>query len=129
MPKPLSLAAAALAMTATALVPTTAADAQRYGRQGYADDRAYRDGDHRGGREYRGRDRSYSDYRARQKCRSPAGCSAARSRGAATICSAPSWAAPRGRSPAARSIAATAPAIAAADLLQFRLQGVASSSA
>ena len=68
MLKPLSLAAAALAMTASALVPTAAADAQRYDRQGYAYDQAYRDGYNRDAREYRGRDRSYQAYRARQKC-------------------------------------------------------------
>lgn len=62
--KKMTLTAATLAMGAGALVPATAADAQRYRGGGYArsyDDRAY-------AREYRGRD-DYRSYRARQKCK------------------------------------------------------------
>lgn len=60
----MTLTAATLAMGAGALVPATAADAQRYRGGDYArsyDDRAY-------AREYRGRD-DYRSYRARQKCK------------------------------------------------------------
>ena len=70
MLKQLSLAGAALAMGAAALVPMTPASAQRYHR-GYSDsyDRpAYGDyRDHRDYRDYRGYDRR-SNYRAYQKC-------------------------------------------------------------
>ncbi|MDB5696821.1 MAG: hypothetical protein JWN21_2364 [Sphingomonas bacterium] len=58
MIKKLSLFGAALAMTATAIVPATAADAQRY-RRGY--EQNYQ-------REYRGDD-GYARSRARQKCK------------------------------------------------------------
>ena len=73
MLKQLSLAGAALAMGAAALVPMTPASAQRYHR-GYSDyyDRPaysdYRDHrDYRDYRDYRGYDRR-SNYRAYQKC-------------------------------------------------------------
>ncbi|HEU0043084.1 glycine zipper 2TM domain-containing protein [Sphingomonas sp.] len=60
MIKKLSLVGATVAMTASALLPATAADAQRNRR--YYDDRgAY-------AREYRGDD-NYNRYRARQKCK------------------------------------------------------------
>ena len=70
MLKKLSLVGAALAMTATAVIPVAPAMAQsRY-------DRGYRDG-YRGGydRTYRGYDGQYRDYRdyrhrARERCRS-----------------------------------------------------------
>ncbi len=70
MLKTLSLAGAALAMTATALVPITPAVAQRgyYGdNRGY--DRGY-DRGYRNDRVYRGDRGYYNDrnYRARQKC-------------------------------------------------------------
>jgi hypothetical protein len=63
MIKKLSLVGATVAMTASALLPATAADAQRY-RRDY-DDRSYY------GREYRGDDgyRYRNNYRARQKCK------------------------------------------------------------
>jgi uncharacterized protein YcfJ len=77
MMKQLSIAAAALAMGTTAMVPA-AADAQRYYGERYAYDRSYDDGYNRGGyrdgyrdrgnRQYRG-DRGY--YRNRnQRCNS-----------------------------------------------------------
>ena len=53
--KTITLAAAALAMTASALVPVSAADAQRRGYRGDS----YSEGYYRGQR----------DYRARQKCK------------------------------------------------------------
>lgn len=59
--KTMSLAGAAIAMSATAMIPATPAMAQRYGSsRGY--DRGYYDN----GRSYRGE--SYNSYRARQKC-------------------------------------------------------------
>lgn len=64
--KQFTLAAAALAMGATAIIPATPAAAQRYGDRYYGDryDRYDRYND---GRYY---DRGYRDsYRARQKCR------------------------------------------------------------
>ena len=61
--KKLTLTAATLAMGAGALLPATAADAQRYRGSSY--DRSYNGYD---GREYRGRD-SYRSYRAREKCK------------------------------------------------------------
>ena len=66
--KQLTLTAATLAMGAGAILPATAADAQRY-RGGSYDrsyGRSYDDGYY--GREYRGRD-DYRSYRARQKCK------------------------------------------------------------
>jgi uncharacterized membrane protein len=62
MIKKLSLFGAAAAMTASAIVPATAADAQRY-RRNY-DQSQYE-------REYRGDDgyRYRNNYRARQKCK------------------------------------------------------------
>ncbi|USU07785.1 glycine zipper 2TM domain-containing protein [Sphingomonadaceae bacterium OTU29MARTA1] len=75
MLKTLSLAGAALAMTATALVPITPAVAQSryYGERGYdrGYDRGYRsDRGYRNERVYRGDRGYYNDrnYRARQKC-------------------------------------------------------------
>ncbi len=69
MLKTLSLAGAALAMTATALVPVTPAVAQSryYGGNRY--ERGY-DRGYRGDRVYRGDRGYYNDrgYRARQKC-------------------------------------------------------------
>ena len=74
MTKIFSLAAAALAMSASALIPTASADAQRYGghryERAYGD--AYDDGYNRGprygyGRTYRG-DRGY--YRSNNRCKS-----------------------------------------------------------
>ena len=62
--KKLTLAGAAFAMGATALIPATPAMAQRYDR-GYSA-RHYNDGYNR---TYRGRDRSYRNYRAAEKCR------------------------------------------------------------
>ena len=62
--KKLTLTAATLAMGAGALLPATAADAQRHRGQTYS--RAYDDGYY--GRTYRGDD-SYNRYRARQKCK------------------------------------------------------------
>lgn len=69
--KTFTLAASALALGATALVPATA-DAQRWGSrydQGYDGYRGgYRDGGYdRGYREYRGNDRRYN-YRTRRGC-------------------------------------------------------------
>lgn len=77
--KTFTLAASALALGATALVPA-AAEAQRYGSRyergydGYQDgyrgggyDRGYR-GDDRGYREYRGNDRRYYNARSRRGC-------------------------------------------------------------
>jgi uncharacterized protein YcfJ len=63
--KKLTLAGAAIAMGAASLVPATPAFAQRYDRGYYSDryDRGYSDR-----RVYRGSDRSYRNYRARQKC-------------------------------------------------------------
>ena len=66
--KKLTLVGAALAMTATAVIPAAPAMAQRRAyeeayRDGYNHD-GYRDGY----RTYRGNDRSYRNYRARQKC-------------------------------------------------------------
>lgn len=62
--KNLTLSAATLAMAAGALLPATAADAQRY--RGSSASRSYDDGYY--GREYRGRD-DYARYRAREKCK------------------------------------------------------------
>jgi uncharacterized protein YcfJ len=67
--KKLTLVGAALAMTATAVIPAAPAMAQS---RAYRD--AYRDGYNRDGyrdgyRTYRGNDRDYRSYRARQKCR------------------------------------------------------------
>lgn len=59
--KKLILATAALSMGASAIVPVTAASAQRYDRY---DRRDYRDGYYDRGY----RDRSFRNYRARQKC-------------------------------------------------------------
>ena len=60
MMKTFSLAAAALAMSASALVPVSAADAQRYRHsRGDAYDRGYYNGER--------------DYRARQKCKDGTG--------------------------------------------------------
>ena len=65
--KTLTLAASALAMTTTALVPT-AADAQRY-RGGYERGYDNRGGYDRGGyRDYRGDDRRYSNRRRGGGC-------------------------------------------------------------
>ena len=63
--KKVTLAGAAIAMGAASLVPATPAFAQRYDRGYYSDryDRGYSDR-----RVYRGSDRSYRNYRARQKC-------------------------------------------------------------
>lgn len=63
MLKKLTLAGAALAMTATGLVPaaTAAAEAQSYRSRHYRADRYY----DRSDRDYR----RYNNYRARQKCR------------------------------------------------------------
>jgi len=72
--KKLSLVGAALVMTATAVVPVAPAMAQSRYDRGYRD--SYRDGYNRDGwynrdgyRSYRGYDRSYRSYRAREKCR------------------------------------------------------------
>ena len=66
MIRKLSLAAAALAMGSTALVPA-AADAQRYGdRHGRAYRQAYRDGYNHGPRSYRGGDYRYD--RGSRRC-------------------------------------------------------------
>lgn len=69
MIKQFTLAAAALAMGATAVIPATPAAAQRYGDRYYG--QRY-DGQYNGGRYYNdGRyyDRGYrNSYRARQKC-------------------------------------------------------------
>lgn len=70
MIKQFTLAAAALAMGATAVIPATPASAQRYGDRYYGDryDRGY-------GNQYRGYDNRYrgrnyyNNYRARQKCK------------------------------------------------------------
>ena len=72
MLKKLSIVGAALAMTATAVIPAAPATAQsRY-------DRGYRDGDYNGygynngynnGRTYRGYDQNYRNYRAYKKCK------------------------------------------------------------
>jgi hypothetical protein len=60
----LSLAGAALAMSATALIPVTPASAQRYEREYRGDRGGYRDYD-RGYRDDRGyNDRGYNDRRA-----------------------------------------------------------------
>ena len=71
MLKTLSLAGAALAMTATALVPVTPAVAQSryYGDRGY--ERGGYDRGYRNDRVYRGDRGYYNDrnYRARQKCK------------------------------------------------------------
>ncbi|MBV9747278.1 MAG: glycine zipper 2TM domain-containing protein [Acetobacteraceae bacterium] len=64
MIKKLTLFGATLAMGAGALVPATAADAQRYG--GYSNRGYYQQGYYP--REYRGDD-NYARYRARQKCK------------------------------------------------------------
>jgi uncharacterized protein YcfJ len=67
MLKTLSLVGAALAMTATAVIPVAPAMAQSRYDRGYSD--AYRDGYNRDGyRTYRGYDRDYRNYRMRQKC-------------------------------------------------------------
>jgi uncharacterized protein YcfJ len=64
--KKLTLFGAALAMTATAVIPAAPAMAQS---RAYRD--AYRDGYNRETpRTYRGNDRNYRDYRARERCRS-----------------------------------------------------------
>ena len=70
MIKQFTLAAAALAMGATAIIPATPAAAQRYGDRYYGDryDRGYGNR-YNDGRYY---DRGYRDnysYRARQKCK------------------------------------------------------------
>lgn len=71
--KKLSLIGAALAMTGTALIPTTPAAAQRYEYRdrdydrGYGRDRGYRD--YRDYRRYDRDDRRYYRDRARDKCR------------------------------------------------------------
>ena len=78
--KTFTLAASALAMTATALVPV-AADAQRY-RGGYErgyDNRGYGGYDRGGYRDYRGDDRGYREYRGNDRrynynARSRRGC-------------------------------------------------------
>ena len=68
MLKKLTIVGAALAMTATAVIPAAPAMAQsRY-------DRSYQGGYNRGnsynnGRTYRGYDQNYRSYRARQKCK------------------------------------------------------------
>ena len=67
MLKKLSIVGAALAMTATAVIPAAPAQAQsRY-------DRSYRDNGYNRGnynnRTYRGYDRNYRSYRANQKCK------------------------------------------------------------
>jgi hypothetical protein len=75
MMKTLSLVGAALAMTATAVIPAAPAMAQSRWDQGYYNDGYGRDGYDRGGyyrddyRSYRGNDREYRNYRAREKCR------------------------------------------------------------
>lgn len=71
MIKQFTLAAAALAMGATAVIPATPAEAQRYGDRYYGQryDTQYRNGYYNDGRYY---DRSYRNsynYRARQKCK------------------------------------------------------------
>lgn len=63
--KQITLAASALAMTASAMAPV-AADAQRY-RGGYYD-RGYSDYDRGGYREYRGNDRRYYNRRSGRGC-------------------------------------------------------------
>ncbi len=72
--KSLSLAGAALAMTATALVPAAPAAAQSryYGDRGYNrgyDNRGYDNGYGRDGRVYRGDNGYYRDNRGRQQCK------------------------------------------------------------
>lgn len=67
MLKKLSIVGAALAMTATTVIPAAPAMAQsRY-------DRSYRDNGYNRGnydnRIYRGQDRNYRNYRANQKCK------------------------------------------------------------
>ena len=64
MIKKLGLIGATLAMTATAVLPTTAADAQRY-RGGYDQGSYY--GQNYNGRTYRGQDNTYR-YRQPRKC-------------------------------------------------------------
>lgn len=67
MLKKLSIVGAALAMTATAVIPAAPAQAQsRYDRSYRGDryDRGYYNG-----RTYRGYDQNYRNYRARQKCK------------------------------------------------------------
>ena len=66
MLKKLSLAGAAIAMAAFALVPASA-DAQRYRGQDRAYHEAYRDGYNHGPRYYRGRDGRYND-RSYRRC-------------------------------------------------------------
>lgn len=72
MLKKLSLVGAALAMTATTVIPAAPAMAQS--RYGSDYDQAYRDGYNRDGynrdgyRTYRGNERGYRNYRARDKC-------------------------------------------------------------
>ena len=67
--KKLSLAGAALAMGATALIPATPAMAQRYDR-GYGYDRGYDGyGYDRGYRGYRGQDRRYYSNRNAHPCK------------------------------------------------------------
>ena len=62
MIKKLGLIGATVAMTASALLPATAADARQHRRYYSQYDQGYY------GREYRGDD-SYARYRARQKCK------------------------------------------------------------
>ena len=131
MLKTLSLAGAALAMTATALVPITPAVAQsrHYGERGYdrGYDRGYRgDRGYRNERVYRGDRGYYNDrnYRARQKCNDGVGGTivgaiaggllAARSTPAAIACSALCSAPAPVRLPAALSIVRIVPDTAAA---------------
>ncbi|MES2336729.1 MAG: glycine zipper 2TM domain-containing protein [Pseudomonadota bacterium] len=68
--KKLSLAGAAFAMGAAALVPATPAMAQRYDRGGYGYDQYGRDYD-RGyqNRGYRGQDRRYYNNRSYNRCK------------------------------------------------------------
>lgn len=70
MIKQMGLLGAALAMTAGAVLPATAADAQRYGGRQYdrSQDGRYQDGRGYDARQYRGDD-SYARDRARQKCK------------------------------------------------------------
>lgn len=65
MIKNFSLATAVLAMGASALVPVSAADAQRYRNSRYYDNGRYE----RSYADERGYNRGYRDYRARQKCK------------------------------------------------------------
>lgn len=69
MLKQLSIVGAALAMTATAVIPAAPAMAQsRYDRGYYGN--GYNNGGYRNNdRTYRGYDRNYRSYRANQKCK------------------------------------------------------------